>query len=532
MPSKLQVIPDSKVIPAKAGIYIIFIVLALFTRFYGIFWGNLNFFHPDENNMATALAQLSWPTNLNPHFFAYGQFPLYLGYFSLRLFHIANSFPSSIYVLRIWSALFSVATIIILYRLSQLLFKKYSLLLPLLAVFSPGLIQLAHFGTTESLLIFVSVTVVYLAQKYLHHPQLKYVLGSTLLVGIGFGSKLTALFFAAPILLAILFKNVNYKFFLLAFIFSLSALLIALISSPYSLIELANFKSAMLYETGVATGLIKVFYTNQFLHTTPYLFPLLHIFPYALGLPAFLLFIFGSFYFLIHKSSLINRKSIIILIPSLVYFIYNGQLYTKWFRFMSPLFVFLLFPVALFLQTIISKNKKLGFGLLGLCLLPGLLFMQLYFQPDIRLSASSWINTHFPPQSIVLSEAGNVANIPIPNPSLAVTNFDFYNLDTNPNLPLDLVDAISSSEYILIPSRRIFMNQQGPTFPISQKYYQNLFNGNLGFQLVKEFKPNTDFLLPGEQAEETFTVFDHPTIRLYQKVKTLTLAQISQLILK
>jgi hypothetical protein len=55
----------------------VIVAISLFTRFYGLNWGSGLYFHPDENNMATALSQLS-PSNFNP-LFAYGQFPLYLG---------------------------------------------------------------------------------------------------------------------------------------------------------------------------------------------------------------------------------------------------------------------------------------------------------------------------------------------------------------------------------------------------------------------------------------------------------------------
>jgi hypothetical protein len=53
----------------------------------------------------------------------------------------------------------------------------------------------------------------------------------------------------------------------------------------------------------------------------------------------------------------------------------------------------------------------------------------------------------------------------------------------------------------------------------------------LGFSLIKEFTPATDFLLNPENAEETWTVFDRPTIRIYQKTTPLTLSQYQQLLL-
>src|SRR4030042_3551178 len=95
-------------------IYIIITILliAAFLRFYNLMHDSPYFFNPDERNMASAITRFRLPTNpvkipicilrelfpyqlnanrltleandctLNPHFFAYGQFPLYLAFVS------------------------------------------------------------------------------------------------------------------------------------------------------------------------------------------------------------------------------------------------------------------------------------------------------------------------------------------------------------------------------------------------------------------------------------------------------------------
>ena len=88
-------------------------------------------------------------------------------------------------------------------------------------------------------------------------------------------------------------------------------------------------------------------------------------------------------------------------------------------------------------------------------------------------------------------------------------DYDFYNDNYSPN---ELAQILTKSNYILVPSRRVFKNYSFP-------YHQNLFNGELGFSIKKVFQPFPDFLLNSENAEETWTVFDRPTLRLYQKNK-------------
>ena len=134
------------------------LVGALVLRVYKLDWGNGYFFHPDENNMAWGINRLG-AGNWNPHFFAYGQFPLYLGYLTIRLLGWDNGMSQAMMVLRGWSVVWSVLTVWGIMKLTQSLTEnsRLSLVAGLLACFVPGLIQIAHFGTTESLLTLVMV---------------------------------------------------------------------------------------------------------------------------------------------------------------------------------------------------------------------------------------------------------------------------------------------------------------------------------------------------------------------------------------
>jgi len=451
---------------SKKIIWPILFFLLIFTRFFGFQWGNGFLFHPDENNMARSVSQMT-DSNLNPHFFAYGQFPLYLAHFTQTIFDISPSDTNSTYVLRFWSAFFSVLTILLLYKIypSKIFF--------LLLVFTPGLIQISHFGTTESLLLLIFVSIIYLSLK-------KHYLWAAIIGGIGISTKISALIFIFPLLISIL-KNRKYLYLL--YIFPL-IIISAIVFSPYSLIEFSDFISALKYETAVANGSLPIFYTQQFVNTIPYLFQLTKIFPYAVGLPMLFLSIFGLKYI---------KKYPLIFLSGFVYFLYFGQVFVKWTRFMSPLFF--IFPLLTSLY-LIKQQPVIRYVLFFICIIPGLIFFSQYFRPDIRVSATDWINQNLSPQSSILSESGNVVNLPL---NSQVTNYDFYNLPSpNPLL----------YDYVLVPSRRVFKNNFHP------EYYHQLFNN---FQLLAKFSPPTEFFLDSENAEETWSVFDHPTIRLFTK---------------
>lgn len=498
--------------------FVILFVLAIFTRFIKLNWGDNFFFNPDENNMANSVLQMS-KYNLNPKFYAYGQFPLYLTFLSTP----KHDFKNIVLTLRFWSAFFSCLSLLVFYSVGLKIFKlkKYSLIFILFLIFTPGLIQLSHFGTTESILLFVFATNILLSFNIYDHKNSKYLILASIISGIGLATKLSSLILTTPIFLSMLFlylKRHNFWQLIKSFIlFIFLTILVGIIFSPYSLINISEYILAMKYEISVATGQIPIFYTRQFIDTLPYLFQFQKIFPYVNGLPIIFLGLIG--FCLILKSYILHHKSsvyfLLTLFPALIYFIYQGQLFTKWTRFMSP--VFFVFPLLsiFFIKNI--KSKLLSYLVIFISILPGIYFMKIYFGPDIRVQATEWINKNIDSSSQVLSEAGNVVDIPLTGDHKSVTNFDFYTLDQNNKNLEKLNQLVDTSDYIFIPSRRVFKNQNNLDFPYSQKYYQKLFLGQSNFNIVKTYFNNNSLFLNSENAEETWSVFDNPKIRIFQK---------------
>jgi len=494
--------------------FLLLFVLTLFTRFISLNWDNSLSFHPDENNMAMSVLQMD-KYNLNPNFFAYGQFPLYLTFFTTP----KHNFTTIILTLRFWSAVFSSASIFIFYFIAKKIFSssKFAFIFSLLLIFTPGLIQSAHFGTTESILIFVFASNILLSFLIFHQPKKKiYLFLASLVSGIGLATKISSLILMTPIFLSLLLLFLNKISFKKIFIKSLfiisTTLFFGIIFSPYNLIKSSDFLSTMKYEIGVANGTTQVFYTRQFIESIPYIFQFKNIFPYTNGI---FIFIFGLFgLFLIIKSHKFNPYLIVTLFSSLIYFLYQGQLFVKWTRFMSP--IFFIFPLlSLFVFQKIKSKILLNF-LIFLSLFPGIYFLKTYFISDTRIQATEWINQNILSESYVLSESGNVVNIPLYDSQINVDNFDFYTLDEDQSIE-KLTDSINKSDYIFVPSRRVFKNQNNSSYPLSQKYYQSLFSGELNFSLIKTFSKSNSLFLNSENAEETWSVFDNPTIRIYQK---------------
>jgi 4-amino-4-deoxy-L-arabinose transferase-like glycosyltransferase len=533
-------------------------LLALFTRFYRINWGGGFYFHPDENNMARSVSQLRLD-NLNPHFFAYGQFPLYLAYASgiaanLLGGHLLLSvnFSQAIFWLRFWSALFSLLTVIIGYFLGKRLFKskKLAWIYTILLIFAPGLIQAAHFGTTESLLTFILLALTYFSIRLFEEGlTLKDIILVGMLVGIGLATKISAALFLFSLWgcfgLAFTQQKKRYRWLWgwLAVVF-LSGIFLFLFS-PFYLLKWKEALPVLRYETDVARGRLLVFYTLQFVKSRPVLFQLIKIFPWVLGLPMYFLFLVALLYLFFRGLCLLSYSSGFRLLKSLIsnpwlivylfwlpWFLFNAFLFSKWVRFMIPVVPFLILLIVELIKELevrIEKRRSLLFLLYGYLLLsvaPGILFLKVYFFPDTRVYASEWMSKNLPQDTIVLSESGNVVDLPLfGRKNFRVINFDFYHLEDSQERQEELDSLVQKADYILLPSRRVFANYipLASQLPQTAEFYQKLFSGKLGFVLLKEFKifNGWEEVLLGSDltSEETWTVFDHPTIRLFKAEK-------------
>lgn len=588
--------------------------LLIYTRFVNLSWGLPYPLHPDERNMAVAIQQFSCDQNpdisifyklpncLNPHFFAYGQFPLYVSYAMIQGWHsfkgvfTPTTFYEAVMALRIISAIFSILTVFLALKIVVDIYNYliprtnesmffFSFITALVFIFSPVLIQFAHFGTTESLLIFFYILLLYISLKVLYKRDFlqTYLLLSGIVCGMAIATKVSAIVYCTVPLYCLLhdsksidnfFTKILYRIVALAR-FTTIVMIFGLIFSPYSIIELKDFYGSFEYESSVALGSLNVFYTRQFFYTTPFLFQFKSIFPYTIGWGMLILFLLG-FIFLPWKNRFIN----LLRISFLLIFVPNAYVYAKWTRFIAPAYAIMLIISVTYLfyclqslriffkrlksyQSDPSDTNVLYSTIFLICvisILPGIAFLSIYQNTDVRFVASEWIYKNIPSNSYILAETANVIDIPIPSPqqiysrntsslnSYNYKSFNYYDLDTEPTIQTDLVNEMAKADYIFVPSRRIFSNHtcyeiqntkigfqkniddrclyRLRTYPLLNRFYKDLFNGDSGFVQVAEFSsyPKIQFFgttlieFPDENAEETWTVFDHPVIRIYKKV--------------
>ncbi|MBU3935109.1 hypothetical protein KJ909_00360, partial [Patescibacteria group bacterium] len=155
-----------------------------------------------------------------------------------------------------------------------------------------------------------------------------------------------------------------------------------------------------------------------------------------------------------------------------------------------------------------------------------LAFFSIYLRDDVRITADNWLRENIPPGSTFLVEEGNTIEVPLQGDFKRISA-NFYDLEESPTEQQKISSGMAKADYFIVESRRIFASHQRlpDMFPKTAGFYNALFSGNLGFTLVKQFSSFPDFLLKAENAEETWTVFDNPTIRIYKKTVPLTVSQ-------
>ncbi len=487
------------------------------------------------------------------------------------------SFEHATLALRFISASASVATAFVIMQIVQTVAgavrKPLLYLTAVVVIYVPGFIQFAHFGTTESLLMLYYALLLYIAIRFIRFEMSlpRFVSMSGMIMGVALGTKVSAVIFVAIPAVAMVYKvfeGMQIKPFIKLLFSGIQMIAIATIffaiTSPYNLIAWNDFMGSMNYESSVGLGTYRAFYTRQFEYTIPFIFQFIKVFPFTLGGPLFFIAIMGFIFLPFTRVYNFLRLQIVL------FFIPSAIIYAKWARFLTPIFPAFVLMGALYLIYLLNRasdrTTQLALTVLaGLIVvvvaLPGLAYMTIYKAPDVRFIASQWVYKNIPSSSTILSETANVVDIPVPSDlvnaseyegmSYDYISFNYYELDNEPNLPFQLDTHLSSAEYIFVPSRRVFYNhtcyrfvdgkvvrvtglsgyetgiceEYDSRYPLLNTYYKDLFMRKNEFVQVAEFSSfprielfgKTFLEFPDEDAEETWTVFDHPVIRIYKR---------------
>ena len=533
-------------------------VIGTILRFYNLTWGSPYYFHPDERNIASAITQLSYPMQMNPHFFAYGSLPIYIVYFVgvlanfiRNLFYhttsVSVSFEQAILIGRFLSALLSVGLIPLLYIIGKRLAGKTAgLFAAFFATTSIGLIQYAHFSTFEIWITFFSTLLFFFLFSYSLSKKTRYVFFAAGTLGILISIKMTTLillpfYFLCLFVLIFFQKHKPFfskisSFFLSCFFTLIISILILFISNPIVFFDSHEFIASMQYESSVALGFLPVFYTQGFINTIPIFYQLLNIFPFILN-PLLLLIFIPSFIYIIYTT--IVKRSISFLLCILFFLILfssSGFFYAKWTRYMIPTLPFIYLIVAIATADLYTfLLKKLSIGLYLSRLLVGIIFLicsfyaltfvyVVYYQKDSRIAAMKWAKENISPQTHIVSEVYDLGIVPFNHQFPSITLVNFYDLEHDTAEQEKLTALQKDASIVILPSQRILKTRinNPKAYPKGFSFYTKLFQ-NKTYKKIYQTPCNLfcKILYNGNPVfylEETATVFDRPTVYIFKKI--------------
>lgn len=521
----------------------VLIILGAIFRFYNLNWGAPWYFHPDERNIASAVTQLTFPSQMNPHFFAYGTVPIYAIYVTGVMQNLFSSwhvtFEQAILVMRFYSALLSLLLIPSLFYIGKKMKDtSVGITSALLGTFSIGFIQFAHFGTFEIWLTFFSLWFFYFSLRILQTKNYFFVIFTSILFGLLMGIKVSSL----PLILlptvaifiqAFRVNKTHIKKILICLLKLLIFLIISTtiysLTNPFVIIDPISFLGSMRYESSVTLGTLPVFYTGEFFATIPIVFQFLRIYPFLLNPVLTLLFIPTFFYILI--QGIIKKKIsyLFLILGYLLIFLSQAFLFTKWTRYMTPTIPFMIFITTLSIENLLKKSIKIL--TISILAIVGFIFslaycLTVFYPTDMRVTASIWASQHVPLNAPILSEVYDLGIVPFNQYFPHITLFNFYDLDNGNATTSQLNNAISSSQYLILPSQRILKTRlfNPSAFPNGSVFYTKLVTGTNGFTKIYETPCDiwchiTYLGNPVFSFEETANVFDRPTVMIFKKMQ-------------
>ncbi len=162
-----------------------------------------------------------------------------------------------------------------------------------------------------------------------------------------------------------------------------------------------------------------------------------------------------------------------------------------------------------------------------------LAFQSLYSEEHPRIAASRWIDSNVAPGSSITGEVWDDTlpyEIPGAPGGYRLIETEPYTTDSEEKVR-ELVygregaganRGLNGADYVAISSNRVrdSVRRLPAEYPATIRYYELLDSGGLGFERVATFMAHPTFMgmsIDDSGAEESFTVYDHPEVRLYRK---------------
>lgn len=416
-------------------------------------------------------------------------------------------------------------------------------------------IQLSHFATVDAVLTFCVTATVALAARWAAAARGGWAswLAAGACAGLAVGSKFSAILLAAPLLAAALYRlpagsawrKARSAIGRLAAAAAVAAAVFA-VTNPFALIEFPAYVRQIVAQNAMVSGVMDAPYTRQYIGTLPYLYFVQQLSQWGLGWPLGLVCWGGLGWAVVQAGRRRAGPALIVMLAwALPYFAVTGIFHTKFLRYTAPLLPFLMVCGS---QAALAGRRWLaarwgargrvawaGLAAAALAVTVGwaLTFTGVYGQAHPWIQASRWVYEQIPAGRKLLTEHWDDAlpldlsalpNRPVPRTYERV-ELPLWDPDTPEKLET-LVAELSTADYIVLSSNRLYapMQRLRERYPMASQYYRLLFDGGLGYQLVREFTAYPRALgvtVRDDAADESFTVYDHPRVLVFENTARL-----------
>ncbi|MCG2768639.1 MAG: DUF2298 domain-containing protein, partial [Anaerolineae bacterium] len=299
---------------------------------------------------------------------------------------------------------------------------------------------------------------------------------------------------------------------------------------------------------------------HQWTDRTPWVFPWVNMVRWGMGIPLGLVAWVG---WLLAGYLLCWRRRGEHLLPwiwTTIYFGYQGAQFAKTIRYYLPVYPQLILFGAWLLIWLWDKAKAArhryasawtryapaAAGALMLLVVVGTLlwataFTSIYTRTLTRVAATRWIYANVPLGTTVANE---MWDDPIPlridgkdgfGPGMYTgIQMEPYWEDTPEKLE-KFLEWLEQTDYIFLTSNRLYESipRLPMRFPMTTEYYRLLFAEELGFRRVQTFTSRPQLWgieINDDQAEESFTVYDHPKVIIFQKTADYSTERVRELL--
>jgi YYY domain-containing protein len=534
--------------PRFYGILLAVTLVAWLVRAYGWNYDQSRHFHPDERRIAEAVTQISFhPLQLDPNFFAYGAFPFYVTRAVMGLLGLWDrdflGYGSAILTGRALSALWGAATVFLAGILGRRLYGEKAGLAAAGGLAVAVLhVQNAHFAVNDVALTFLVLASLDAMVRIVQNGRWTDYAGAGVCVGLSLATKFSAMPLMLPLAFAIGYRAWKdpalARPYLLGVLAGGCVLLAVVAGAPYYFLDFPSFWSSISEQGNMVRNAGALPYTNQYIGTIKYAYPVKELVLWGLGPALGIAALAGvgmRLWFCLRER---RWPEAVVWLWFAPYFLITGSFDIKFPRYLLPLYPLLALGAGWLLVAGWESGgrwRRRGVALVVVSsVLYVLAFMAIYSRPHSVVTASRWFFEHVPAGSKVLTQdwdEGFPFHLEGTRPKAYQTKtFGYYEPDSDEKMAR-LAEELAGSDYVVFQTKRLYgaITQASEKFPRTAAFFYQFFAGDLGYTLIQDVASQPGLFgveLPTELADESFSVYDHPKVLIFQNTGRLRAQEI------